>query len=365
MDNRLTRLIIITTILILFFLIVYYYFYLIFPFILAAIITLYIEPIVSFVEVKLKIKRVWSTILVISSFIIVSTFFLFIISKLLIDEATTLIYHAKDYMQSFKQLNILIDSFVQTIANWFISTFPFLSNLNNFSFQSYGDELIEATITSLMTMIQTSIRSITVIIQSFTQTLTVLIITFIATCMMVYDFYFLKERLLNFLPDKLIGKLIQLYHQLKKSVFAFVKAQIIITFYTACIVWIGLFIFRIEHALLIALFVFVIDFFPYIGVGVLFLPWIFYSFFVGNYVITIQLAIIYMVVIIFRQTMEPKIVATTIGLHPLVTVFVLFFGITQFGILGMMLTPLLLIIISAIYHAQIIPAIYMYVKEGK
>ncbi|HLR43491.1 MAG TPA: AI-2E family transporter, partial [Pseudogracilibacillus sp.] len=211
MDNRLTRLIIIITILSSFFLLVYYYFYLIFPFILAAIITLYIEPIVSFIELKLKIKRIWSTILVISSFIILCTFFLFTISKLLLDEATTLIYHARDYIQSFKQLNIMIDAFVQTITDWFIGTFPFLSNLNDFSFQSYGDELIEATITSMMAMIQTSIRSITVIIQSFTQTLTILIITFIATCMMVYDYYFLKERVLNYVPDKLISKLKQLY----------------------------------------------------------------------------------------------------------------------------------------------------------
>src|SRR5699024_10853505 len=101
----------------------------------------------------------------------------------------------------------MIDAFVQTITDCFIGTFPFLSNLNDLSFQSYGDELIEATITSMMAMIQTSIRSITVIIQSFTQTLTILIITFIATCMMVYDYYFLKVRVLNYVSDKLISKL--------------------------------------------------------------------------------------------------------------------------------------------------------------
>lgn len=365
MHNRLTRLIIIVTIMSSLFLLVYYYFYLIFPFIIATIITLYIEPMVSFLEKKLKIKRMWSTFLVLLSFLIIFMFFLFVIGKLLLSEATALVYRTTDYLHSFKQLNIMMDAFAQTISNYFMRIFPFLPSITDFSFQSYGDELIEAMITSVMAIIQTSIRSISFILYSFTQTLTIFLIIFIATSIMVYDYDRLKEGILMHIPDKLLSKLKQLYLQLKKSVFAFVKAQIIITFYTASIVWFGLFIFRIEHALLIAFFVFIIDFFPYIGVGVLFLPWIFYCFFIGNYVLTIQLAIIYMVIIILRQIMEPKIVATSIGLHPLVTVFVLFFGITTFGLLGMMLTPLLLIILSAIYHAQIIPAIYIYVKDGK
>src|SRR5699024_7917984 len=129
MNNRITRLITIVTIMSSLFLLVYYYFYLIFPFIIAGIITLFMEPIVSFIEIKLKIKRIWSTFLVLSSFIIIFTFFFFMIGKLLLNEASALIYHATDYLHSFKQLNKTIDSFVQTITDWFRQTFPFFPHV--------------------------------------------------------------------------------------------------------------------------------------------------------------------------------------------------------------------------------------------
>lgn len=365
MKNRLIRLFNVSAILCLLFIIVYYYFYLIFPFLIAGLFALWVQPFVSYIEKKLKINRMWSTIIVLLSSISMFTFFFWIISKLLWNEAHIILYHTTDYVDMMKQFNAKLEQVILPIANYLSHTFLHLPIITEFSLQSYGDELIESFFSSLLTIFQAGFTSITRIFNYLTQLITLGMVILVATFIIIYDYHLLKEKLLTYLPDLLKRKLNQLYLALKKSLFQFIKAQISLAFYTACIVFIGLYFFRIEHAFLLALLVFFIDFFPYLGIGLLFLPWLLYLFFIGNYLLTIQLTLLYMLIIIVRQVIEPKIMAKSIGLHPLVTVFVIFFGITQFGLIGILLTPILLIIISAIYQTKIIPAIYTYVKEGK
>lgn len=347
------------------FVIVYYYFYLLFPFLLATIITLCMQPIVTYIEVKCKLKRIWSSLLVLASFISILALCVFFLSKVLLKEAITFLQHSGQYLHYMKEVTAKLSAFVDPFYQNIVHAFVGLTLLDDFSIQSYADELMESMMTAILSISQAGVRSVGIIIQSFTQMIAVLFFVCMTTFIMLVDYENLKERIIKHIPYLLKNKLFILYMQLKKSFLAFLKAQIIITFYTACLVWLGLFLFRIEQAFLIALFVFIIDFFPYVGAGILFVPWIVYAFIMKNYILTIQLPLLYMAIILFRQVAEPKIVGQTIGLHPLVTIFVLFFGFTQFGIIGVLLTPFLLIFISAIYHAKIIPSLYTYIKDGR
>src|SRR5699024_511941 len=100
----------------------------------------------------------------------------------------------------------------------------------------------------------------------------------------------------------------------KKSVFGFIKAQVIITIISSIIVFIGLWIFQVEHLFTLTLIVFFVDFIPYVGIGAVFIPWIIYNFFIEQHLLTMQLSILYIIVIIVRQVIEPKILASSIGL---------------------------------------------------
>src|SRR5690625_3966716 len=115
---------------------------------------------------------------------------------------------------------------------------------------------------------------------------------------------------------------------------------------------------------MVTLIALVVDFVPYIGMGVLFIPWIIYTFLIDNYVLTIQLTVLYMILIIIRQIMEPKILATNIGLHPLIALIILFISFQHLGLLGVVLTPIALIMISAIYHAGIFHYLWHFIKHG-
>src|SRR5699024_11772802 len=79
------------------------------------------------------------------------------------------------------------------------------------------------------------------------------------------------------------------------------------------LVYTGLLVLRIDYALTITCFIAIIDLFPFIGTGILFIPWILYMFMTAEYAMVIGLSILYMYVIVQRQLLEPKIRAASVG----------------------------------------------------
>ena len=65
------------------------------------------------------------------------------------------------------------------------------------------------------------------------------------------------------------------------------------------------------------------------------------QFFVG-----FGLLITYAIIMVVRQIIEPRVVSGSLGLHPLLTLFVMYVGYRVFGIFGMMLAPVAVIVIA-------------------
>ncbi len=88
------------------------------------------------------------------------------------------------------------------------------------------------------------------------------------------------------------------------------------------------------------------DAIPIVGTGVIMIPWILWTIITGDMPLAFGLTIIYLLGIIIRQIMEPKIVGSQIGLHPLVTLLAMYIGLKFFGILGMFVGPVSIIIVK-------------------
>jgi predicted PurR-regulated permease PerM len=59
---------------------------------------------------------------------------------------------------------------------------------------------------------------------------------------------------------------------------------------------------------------------------------------------------------------EPKILGDNVGLDPLVTLFALFVGFSVFGLIGLIIGPVLAVIIVALYRTGILTEIWAFVK---
>ena len=99
--------------------------------------------------------------------------------------------------------------------------------------------------------------------------------------------------------------------------FGFVKAQATLISITTIIILIGLLILRVDYAITIALIAGRSDIIPYLGTGSIFVPWIIFEVIQGETGLAIGLGILYIVVLVQRQVMEPKILSSNIGLDPL------------------------------------------------
>lgn len=136
-----------------------------------------------------------------------------------------------------------------------------------------------------------------------------------------------------------------------KAIGSYLKAQLILISITFFIVLIGLFILGSGNEITMALVCAVFDVLPLLGVSTILIPWIVYLFIVGQTSLAIGLVVLLAVVLIVRQLLEPKITGNSIGVSSafLMLSFVIF-SMSAFGVAGLILSPILLILIKELLH---------------
>ena len=89
-----------------------------------------------------------------------------------------------------------------------------------------------------------------------------------------------------------------------------------------------------------------IDIFPVLGTGTVLIPWAIISFITGKVGLGIGLLILYAVITVIRQIVEPKLVAANLGLPPVVTIMCMYIGLQLFGVPGIFIMPLIITMIK-------------------
>jgi len=105
----------------------------------------------------------------------------------------------------------------------------------------------------------------------------------------------------------------------------------------------------IDNAILIALIIAILDLLPVLGTGTVLIPWGIINIILGNYLIGVALIILYVVILIIRNIIEPKIISKQVGLHPLITLLCIFIGLKLFGFIGIIFLPLVTILVYNLY----------------
>ncbi len=172
------------------------------------------------------------------------------------------------------------------------------------------------------------------------------LICLIATVFIAIDY----EIILRFFRRNLPAKALKMAANVRNSFLdilrQFIKSYFIIFCITAAEIALGLTIFGVEQPLLIAVLVAVLDAFPVVGSGTVLIPWALFSFIAGNTVRGIELAVLYVVVLIVRQVIEPRIVGKHVGLRPVVTLMCMFVGTKLFSVLGLFGLPIAVAILT-------------------
>lgn len=177
------------------------------------------------------------------------------------------------------------------------------------------------------------------------------LISFIVAIMSAYFFIVQREEVLGWMrrvsPDAVQKRMSLVMDNLRYAVGGYFKAQLKIMVVVFAILLVGLGILGTGYFVLVAFLISFLDFLPFFGTGTAMIPWAVYTFFMGDYRMTAALLIIYVITQAVRQLLQPKLVGDSVGLNPLVTLFLLYIGYRIGGVLVMILSvPVGMVIIN-------------------
>lgn len=310
------------------------------PFVVGWFISYIAAPLVNFLEKRLKIvKKLGSAIIIVVVLggIIVALYFAF--SKVWKELNALITNLPAIYDTAEHVITNLAQSLKDLIPNLPEAIQPTLRNLFE-NIGSVGVEFVQNLGTPTITWAG-----------NFAKSIPSVLISFIITTMSAYFFIAEREEIIAWskkvAPAALTERVSLVVANMKIAVGGYFKAQFKIMAVIFVILLAGFLILRVPLAALLALLIALLDFLPFFGTGTALIPWAVYKLITQDFKMAIGLLILYAVTQVVRQLIQPKLVGDSMGLDPLMTLFLLFIGYRLGGVLGMILAvPLGMIIIN-------------------
>lgn len=323
------------------------------PFLLAWGLALLTAPISKRISKQLKIsKKLCSTILTLIFIGGIIAIVIFAINRLIF-ESERLIFKLSE---SSGQLSESIAAFFEKISALGDGRLPIFDNLMKIeAFREFWeniDTVISNLITDMISSVTRSIPSALLTILKSTPAIFIFILITVVSC-----FYFAADidRINRFaaslLPKKIRKHLPELKQKFSQKVSLYIRAYLLLLFLTFGELFVGFSILGVSYPFLLAVIISLLDILPILGVGTVLIPWALIEIlFLKDLYTGIGLFIIYVIVTVVRQITEPKIVAGSLGLHPLTTLISMYAGLKLFGFIGMLIGPILILVIRSAYN---------------
>lgn len=169
-----------------------------------------------------------------------------------------------------------------------------------------------------------------------------ILIGFIVAVMSAYFFIADREKFLAWCdkvaPEAIKDRMKLVNHNFRYAVGGYIKAQLKIMVVVAVILFVGLNVIGVKYTSLLAILISFIDMIPFLGTGTIMIPWFLYKFLVGNYQVAVGLVILYVITQVTRQLIQPKLVGDSMGLNPLLTLFLLYWGYKLGSVIGLLVS---------------------------
>ncbi len=175
--------------------------------------------------------------------------------------------------------------------------------------------------------------------------LTTIAFSILCSVFISMDYGTVAQFLLRQLPPKLRPLLLRCKRHLCDTLLRMLKAYLILLLITFLQLLLGFFLLRIDQPLLWATALALLDFLPFIGTGLVLIPWGIYELVTGRSALGVGLLILFAILTLVHNLMEPKLVSSSIGLHPLATLVAMYAGLRFFGFTGLLIAPILVLLL--------------------
>lgn len=186
------------------------------------------------------------------------------------------------------------------------------------------------------------------------------VVCIVATCFMTADYEIITDFINAQLSEKKREDYSRAKELLRSSLGKMGKAYILIMLITFSEMMIGLSLLKIlgifnsGYIVIISVVTAIVDIIPVLGTGTILIPWTVIALIMGNYPMALGVGLMYAIITVIRQIIEPKFVGGQLGLPSFVTISAMYIGLKTMGVLGVFIAPLIIIMLKLLNDEGII-----------
>lgn len=304
------------------------------PLIVAWIVAMIANPIIHFLEKRIKIMRKHGSALVI----------ILVLAALIAAFYGLAVLVASQFSSWVTELPEVYDSVTQNLQHLFQSLhqkynmIPADVKLAFDQRENVLDDYIQKAIDGLLKMVNSgSLSKVSSFASSLMDFLVYAILTILASYFMTVE----KDHFTKLLQEKTPAGVQRIWDKIRKifirAIGGYFKAHFQIMIVIFFITVIPFAFMGISYSGLLAVVIAIVDFLPFFGAGTVLVPWAVYRLVTGSYTYAVILFVIYVVVLVVRQLLEPKLIGDNIGMSPFETLVFMLIGYRLAGVLGLII----------------------------
>ncbi len=307
------------------------------------------NPVNKIVE-KTKISKGFA-----SAFMVISVVLAFILLMILL--GMKLIDEVKEFL-GIMLLKLEDFAWIETQAHGFVNGLPgFVRDLVAPSINSILADIEEAMaadssnglyqmgfsaldfdLTSILTSSASGVMSATSGVMNF---MIAFIICIVSACFMCTEYDLISNFIRTHIPGGDNNIISATKRVLMTSLWKLFKAYFVICCITALEMFVllnickAIGIFQSEYILAISILSAMFDILPVVGIGTVFSFWGIFALLGGDYIFCVALLVMYIIITVIRQIIEPKLIAGELSVPASLTVVAMYVGLQAFGVLGL------------------------------
>ena len=168
-----------------------------------------------------------------------------------------------------------------------------------------------------------------------------LLVNMVIIILSSYLFLADRESIMRWLKEHLPAFVFRYIEYMKRDAKGLIGGYFLAQFRIMCVVALilatGFLVLGVRYGVLLAFLTAILDFLPIFGTGTVLFPWAVVKLFAGEYAYATGLILLYILTQVVRQIIQPKIVGESMGLPPLMTLFLVYLGFKLRGLTGMIL----------------------------
>ncbi len=320
------------------------------PFVIAFLAATILQKPISWISRKIRVKKS--------------------IVAVLITLLTVLVFMTLIWLLAYNGINSIVD-FFKTLPVWFQEKAPSVVRALEDQLQGLLEGLppewegqintglnnvlhtIEGSLTSISGK---AVRWVAGMATKLPGMLMSTIISIVALFFISVGYDSIKDSFKHHIPIKYRKLVSNVWNTSGRTFVKMMQGYLLILLITFVELAIGFSLLWVDYSILIAAVTSLVDVLPVLGTGTVLIPWALISILLGEIPKGIGLLVLYAIITVVRNIIEPRIIGARIGLHPLVTLIAMYLGLHLFGVVGMLLLPLIVILLKGIHSSGALEA---------